>query len=301
MHVVGPLDIVDSQPSAQLTLLPGDVLKGVGGVNANIVNQGGTISPGDGPGTIFISAPISYSSASTYEVTIDGAATSTTCVDPAGCAGTYSSTVVTGAGNTFTAGGTIAPVLRGIGAPANNNYSPAAGTSFNVVHAAGGVLGSFSALTQPATGLAAGTRFDALYTANDINLYVTPANYQNLSAWNTTLNTNQSQVGGAINALRGTAGVRVSPTITTGSWQLVRPATAKSAGRHGRAFGRDNTRRQPRRVPDGGPIPRTDARSFHGRPVARRKSNRHGLCLRVPRRFGHQSRSRIRFGVAGAA
>jgi fibronectin-binding autotransporter adhesin len=220
MHVVGPLDVVDSQPSATLTLLPGDVLKGVGGVNANIVNNGGTISPGDGPGTLFISAPISYSSASTYEVTIDGAATSTTCVNPAGCAGTYSSIVVTGAGNTFTAGGTIAPVLRGIGAPANNNYSPAAGTSFTVVQAAGGVLGSFSALTQPATGLATGTRFDALYHTNDVTLYVTPANYQNLSAFGTKLNGNETQVGGALNALRGTAGVRVNSTLTAGLGNL---------------------------------------------------------------------------------
>lgn len=220
MQVVGPLDVVDSQPMAQLTLLPGDVLKGVGGVNANIVNQGGTISPGDGPGTLFINAPISYSSASTYEVTIDGAATSIGCLNLAGCAGTYSSTVVTGAGNTFTAGGTIAPVLRGIGAPANNNYSPAAGTSFTVVQTTGGVLGSFAALTQPATGLAAGTRFDALYHANDITLYVTPANYQNLSAFGTKLSANETQVGGAINALRGTAGVRVKPTMTAGLGNL---------------------------------------------------------------------------------
>ena len=147
MHVTGPLDILDSQPSATLTLLPGDVLKGVGSVNATIVNQGGTISPGDAPGTVFISASVSYGSASTYQVTIDGPLTSTGCVNPIGCAGTYSSTVVTGAGNTFTAGGTIAPVLRGPGLP--SNYTPPVTTSFTVVQASGGVLGSFAG-TGPA-------------------------------------------------------------------------------------------------------------------------------------------------------
>jgi fibronectin-binding autotransporter adhesin len=242
VHVVGPLDIVNG-PTEELIILPGDSLVGVGSVNiATVVEGGGTNAPGDGPGTIVATAPVTDLSGATYNVDIDGAAPSTGCVNPSGCAGEYSSTIVSGAGNTYTAAGTLAPILTAITPPANNTYIPPVTTSFVIVEAQGGVLGSFSALTQPALGvsgvsggLAAGTRLDVLYwpspttpfsnsstwplattaTTGAITLYVTPANYQNLSYWNVSLSENQNQVGYALNALRGQAGLRNSVTVTT--------------------------------------------------------------------------------------
>ncbi|MGA8613462.1 MAG: autotransporter domain-containing protein, partial [Xanthobacteraceae bacterium] len=228
VHVVGPLDVVSTATGAELIILPGDSLVGVGSVNVpTVIQGGGTNAPGDGPGTIVSTASVTDLAGATYTVQIDGPLNSfTNCSNPVGCAGQYSSTVVTGAGNTYTAAGTLAPQLTGIGAPANNTYIPPVTASFVIVQAAGGVLGSFSSITQPAQGvpgvsggLAAGTRFDALYgpstpsallNENAITLYVTPANYQNLSYWGVSLNENQSQVAGAVNALRGTAGVRNS-------------------------------------------------------------------------------------------
>jgi autotransporter-associated beta strand protein len=248
VHVVGPLDVVNGQ-TPELIILPGDTLVGVGTVNAMVVVEGGGgKAPGDGAGTIFANAPVVNLPGSTYTMAIDGPIPSVTnCVNPAGCAGQYSSFVVTG-GNTYTANGTIAPILRGIGAPANNDYTPPVGSAFLAVLAPGGVLGSFTSLTQPAAGLAKGTRFDALYfnvlvvpwTTSAINfaqdangnpeivaLYVTPASYQNLSPWNVSLTQNQSQVAFALDALRGVndlnpalslpAGLKNNPQAT---WDL---------------------------------------------------------------------------------
>ena len=236
VHVVGPLDIVNSQPTPELIILPGDTLVGVGSVSiATVVQGGGANSPGDGPGTIVVNAPVTDLAGATYTVAIDGPLSSVSCVNPLGCAGTYSSTVVTGAGNTYTAAGTLAPMLRGISAPANNNYTPPVTTSFVIVQAAGGVLGSFSGLTQPATGLTAGTRFDALYGPNAttpfvnsdaITLYVTPADYTNLSSFGVSLTGNQSQVGAALNALRGPAGLsnNLAATMDFGALFVQQPS-----------------------------------------------------------------------------
>jgi autotransporter-associated beta strand protein len=212
-HVVGPFEIVNSA-TPTLFIVPGDTLTGVGSVNINTVVQAFN-APGDGAGTLVFNANVTNTSSSTYNVLIDGPTSSIGCVAINGCAGQYSSIVVNGAGNTFTANGTIAPILRNIGAPANNDYTPPVTTSFLAVYAAGGVLGSFTSLTQPTAGLAPGTRFDALYTPNAITLYVTPSSYQNLSAWNTGLSFNQNQVATALDALRGIAGLRNSPMATT--------------------------------------------------------------------------------------
>jgi len=222
VHVVGPLDITNG-PTPELIILPGDSLVGVGSVNiATVIQGGGSNAPGDGPGTIVVNAQVTDLPNATFNLDIDGAMPSTGCANVAGCAGQYSSVIVTG-GNTYTAAGTIAPILRGISPPANNNYTPPVTTNFTVVTAMGGVLGSFSGITQPTSGLAPGTRFDALYfnvagasslnavtysqnsggNPNTVELWVTPASYQNLSAWNTVLPQNQSQVALALDALRG--------------------------------------------------------------------------------------------------
>jgi fibronectin-binding autotransporter adhesin len=242
VHVVGPLDVVNGT-TPELIILPGDTLVGVGGVNASVLVQGGGANaPGDGPGTIAVSAPVTDLPGATYSVEIDGPVSSVGCGNVNGCAGEYSSTIVTGAGNAYTAAGTLAPMLTGISAPANNTYIPPVTTSFVIVQAAGGVLGSFSGITQPAPGvvgvsggLAPGTRFDALYgpstptpfvNQNAITLYVAPADYTNLSAFNVGLSGNQEQVGSALNALRGQAGLRnsVAATMDLGALFVQQPA-----------------------------------------------------------------------------
>jgi autotransporter-associated beta strand protein len=252
-HVAGPLDLVNGS-TPELFIGPGDTLKGLGAVNVKVtILPGGAVDPGDGAGTLFLNASITNSPGSTSHFAIDGPVNSATnCVNLLGCAGQYSSTIVLGPGNTFTAAGTLAPQLTGIGAPANNTYIPAVTTSFVLVEAQGGVLGSFASITQPAPGvpgvsggLAAGTRFDALYwpnpttpfsnsstwalpptaTTGAITLYVTPASYQNLSYWNISLTNNQNQVAFALDALRGVndanpalslpAGLRNNPVVTS--------------------------------------------------------------------------------------
>ena len=251
VHVVGTLDIVNSA-TPELIILPGDQLVGVGSVNiATVVQGGGSSAPGDGPGTIVATASVADLPSSTYTVQIDGPINSAAnCPNPPninGCAGQYSSTVVTGVGNTYTAAGTLAPQLTGIGAPANNTYIPPVTTSFIIVQAQGGVLGSFSSITQPAAGtsssggLAPGTRLDTLYyntgsstpvasdsasspngktasqyaeNPNAIALWVTPASYTNLSSFGVTLSQNETNVGSALNALRGPAGLVNDPQAT---------------------------------------------------------------------------------------
>jgi autotransporter-associated beta strand protein len=207
-HVLGPLELVNgSQTDIYVSSI--NSLVGVGSVNANVIVQnGGLTAPGDGPGTITISGAVTNLPGSTFQVDVDGSASSIGCPSMLGCAGTYSSLVLTGAGGVYTAGGLIAPILRGIDPPANNTYTPTLGTTFLVVQAAGGVLGSYSSLTQPSSGLAAGTRFDTLFYSNDIELVVTPVTFKNVPGMGVTLNGNQNQVAGAIDALRGPAGPR---------------------------------------------------------------------------------------------
>src|SRR5262249_46721073 len=113
------------------------------------------------------------------------------------------------------------------------------GSMYTAVLASGGVLGSFTSITQPAVGagLAKGTRFDALYVNADasptttsaityaqnasgnptaVNLWVTPASYQNLSPWNVTLTRNQSQVAFALDALRGVNDLNPAASLPAG-------------------------------------------------------------------------------------
>jgi uncharacterized protein with beta-barrel porin domain len=240
VHVVGPLDVVNGA-TPELIIQQGEALAGVGSVNATVIVQsGGAKAPGDGPGTIFANAGVVNLPGSTYTVEIDGPLNSATnCTNPIGCAGQYSSVVVTG-GNTYTANGVIMPILRGIDPPANNNYTAPVGSSYTAVYALGGVLGSFTSLTQPAAGagLVKGTRFDALYFDIDaaasmtssaltyaqnpagnptaVNLWVTPSSYQNLQPWNVSLTQNQNQVAYALDALRGVNDLNPAASLPAG-------------------------------------------------------------------------------------
>jgi uncharacterized protein with beta-barrel porin domain len=183
-------------------------LRGTGTLGGIVtVANGGTLAPGNSPGTLTVAAPVVMAPGGTLALDVDGSGIGTG-------AGNFSRLLVTGAGNDFTAGGTLQPVLRDITGAANNDFTPALGQQFTVVSSQGGVRGSFAGLAQSA-GLAAGTRFDALYAPSSITLVVTPAVYGNLGLAGLPQTSNQSAVGQALDAIRPAAGVR--PGAATGA------------------------------------------------------------------------------------
>ena len=170
---------------------------GSGAINGGMEVRG-TLAPGNSPGRLVVSGSVTQFAGSTFAVDVDG--------DTPGIgAGHYDTLVLNGAGSVYTAAGTIAPKLRGITGDAGNAYTPAIGQTFTVVTAQGGVTGSYAALTQPTTGLAANSRFDVLYAPNAVVLTVTAASYARLFQGT---NGNAASVGGAIDGFRGAAGVR---------------------------------------------------------------------------------------------
>jgi fibronectin-binding autotransporter adhesin len=192
--------------AAGLRIAAGATLGGNGTVEHN-TTLSGVLSPGASPGVMGFTAPLALTDTAISVFEIDGTNTAVTG------AGSYDRVVVSGATSTFTAGGALQPQLRDIAGDATNTFTPSLTQAFRIVQAEGGVLGSFSGLTQPA-GLAPHTRFDALYTSNAITLWVTPDNYADLRPHGVYLTGNQSEVGKGLNALRGNAGVRVAADTT---------------------------------------------------------------------------------------
>ena len=203
LAVSGATLVDDGQIAAQsVNVAANGTLRGTGSIAA-ATTVAGTLAPGDaGPGTLTFTAPVTMLEGSTSAFYIDGTGTGTG-------AGSYSRVVVNGAGNTFTAAGALTPILRGIPAPATNTYTPPLGQQFQIVSAAGGVLGSYTSLTQPA-GLAAGTRFDAIYSPTALTLVVTPVSYGNLAQNGIRETANEQAVGAALDTVRPTAGVRMT-------------------------------------------------------------------------------------------
>lgn len=176
---------VNGSLASAVTVGAGGELRGTGTLGGGItVLSGGTLAPGNSPGTMTVTAPVTLAAGSYTGFDIDGTGTGTgygTGCNQAGpncnaTTGNYSRLLVTGAGGTLSAGGTLVPLLRGITGGASNTYTPPIGQAFQVITAAGGLTGRFSGLTQPA-GLSADTRFDALYGAISLVLVVTPASY----------------------------------------------------------------------------------------------------------------------------
>lgn len=177
----------------------GGTLRGTGRINGPMV-VGGTLAPGNSPGTMTVSGPVTQMPGSTFAVDIDGTGMGSG-------AGNYSRLLVVGAGNTYTANGQVEPLLRGISGAASNTYTPPLGQGFAIVQAEGGVRGSYGGLTQPA-GLAPGSRFDTVYRDQGIELYVTPASYADLGPLGIAANSNQRNVGLALERSRPTPGLR---------------------------------------------------------------------------------------------
>ena len=178
------------------------------GVVSQPTTLAGNLSPGNSPGTMVFTAPLVLTTSASLSLDIDGTSTGNG-------AGSYDRVVLTGATSSFTAAGMMKPALRGISGGASNSYVPPVGTSFNVVQAEGGVLGSFGGMMQPGAGLLPGSRLDALYTAQNITLYATPESYTNLRPFGLpALSVNQHATATALDALRPAPGVRTSTDAT---------------------------------------------------------------------------------------
>lgn len=200
----GTLSVTGSLASP-VTVETGATLRGTGTISGATTVRG-TLAPGNSPGTLTFTAPVTLAAGSTTRIEVDGYGTGDG-------AGNYSRVVVTTAADALTppgltAGGTLAPALRGLSAPATNSFTPVLGDRFTVVSAAGGVGGTFAGMTQPAEGLAAGTRFDTAYTATTVELFATPAAYADLSPLGLSQTANQRAVGAALDTLRPAAGTR---------------------------------------------------------------------------------------------
>lgn len=183
--------------NAPLVIANGGVLRGSGTISGPTTISG-TLRPGNSPGTLNFSAPVTQAAGSTLIIEIDGPGTGNG-------AGNYSRVIVNGAGNGYTvaSGATLTPVLRGITysageTPGTNSYNLTLGQRLaGIVQAQGGVFGTFSRVVQPTAGLPTGTRIVPLYTANSVDLYVAPAAYANY----TGLTRNEAAAGGVIDAL----------------------------------------------------------------------------------------------------
>jgi outer membrane autotransporter protein len=207
-----------------LTVSQASTLAGIGEIAGNAVISG-TLSPGKMPnvadlithGVIFPGETLDGNSAGllTFNGNVMLTGTATTRIDidgdllvPGG-PGTYDRIVVSGAGHTFTADGTLTPILRdSVGTV--NDFTPAIGANFKFISAEDGarVAGSFASLVQPTSGLPANGRFDLIYAPTAVTLAVTPSTFSGMSEGG--LNPNQQGVANILDSSRPAAGVMPS-------------------------------------------------------------------------------------------
>lgn len=207
--------------NGNLTVPAGMTLSGRGGVANGTLTVKGVYAPGNSPGTAESEGSVVFAPGSELDIEIDGTGTGDG-------AGNYDRIVFLEKEDTFTAGGALYPILRDISAPANNNYTPPLGQGFRIVNAPGGVLGSFEKLVQPDEGLRPGTRFDVVYGAGNLTLYVTPASYRNIAAAGAADNGNRQRVGAVLEGIRPDAGVRAGNADTKLLFDSLAPQTTSS-------------------------------------------------------------------------
>ncbi|MGU3658478.1 S8 family serine peptidase [Methylobacterium fujisawaense] len=186
--------------TSPVTVAANGTLRGIGTVAAP-VTVAGALRPGNSPGTLTVLGPVAFNPGSSLGLDIDGPGTGTG-------AGSYARLLALGPTGTVSASGTLVPELRGITGNAGNSFTPALGQRFGVLTAQAGLSGSFTGLAQPAAGLPAGTRFDALYAATGLDLVVTPAAYGNLAGLGLAQTGNARAVGAALDLARPAAGTR---------------------------------------------------------------------------------------------
>lgn len=181
-------------------------LSGNGTIVSNLLSRG-QISPGQSPGLLTINGDLTLAAGSQTNIEIDGR------IAQDG-AGGFDRISVLGVNRAVAIGGTLAPVLRGITGAASNNFTPKLGDSFRFLDVANGTItGSFAGLTQPGSGLAAGTRFDVVYGTGNLLLATTPLSYADLSGHGIPQSAAAVSIGRAIDASRPLAGIRPSDAL----------------------------------------------------------------------------------------
>ncbi|MGT2488605.1 S8 family serine peptidase [Methylobacterium oryzae CBMB20] len=191
---------LDGLWTSPVTVAAAGTLRGIGTIAAP-VTVAGALRPGNSPGTLTVLGPVALAPGSSLGLDIDGPGTGTG-------AGSYARLLALGSTGTVSANGTLVPELRGITGNATNSFTPALGQRFGVLTAQAGLSGSFTGLAQPAAGLPAGTRLDALYAATGLDLVVTPAAYGNLAGLGLAQTGNARAVGAALDLARPEAGTR---------------------------------------------------------------------------------------------
>jgi autotransporter-associated beta strand protein len=163
------------------------LLSGNGVVGSLALLPGSTVAPGNSVGTVQVIGDLTVASGASYQVQVDSIVAD----------------LVEVGGRATLSGGTI--VVTSIGS------NPAVGRSFPILTAVGGVFGSFDSMTEPVSGLAAGTRFDALYGSHAVSLVVTPDFYGKPGAAGVAESRSESAVGAALDAIRPAPGVAMDP------------------------------------------------------------------------------------------
>jgi subtilase-type serine protease len=121
----------------------------------------------------------------------------------------YQAAVGAGGSGLIRVGGTA--TLAGGTVTVTSTGSTPLGSAFPILAAAGGVSGSFGALTEPTSGLAAGTRIDTLYGGNTVWIATTPSLYGNLAAAGLPESSSESAIGNALDAIRLAPGTALDP------------------------------------------------------------------------------------------
>lgn len=207
---------------ANLTVPVGMTLSGLGGVTSgSTLTVNGTYAPGNSPGTAESYGSIVLNAGSALAIEIDGTGTGNG-------AGNYDRIVMLDSTGSFTLGGAMQPVLRGIGGSANNDYSPSLGQGFKIITAPGGVLGNFAEFVQPDSGLLSGTQFDTVFGATSLSLYATPSSYSNIAAAGVASNSNRQQIGEILQPIRPTPGVRETDATRKLLFDSLAPQTTSS-------------------------------------------------------------------------
>lgn len=195
--------------SSTVTVGTQGTLRGTGRISGATTITG-SLRPGNSPGTMTFTAPVTQGAGSTLALEIDGTGTGNG-------AGNYSRIIITGAGNGYSIGTgvTLTPVLRGItyatGETAGtNSFTLSLGQRLTgVIQAEGGVSGTFTTITQPTAGLAAGTRIVALYNPSSVDLFVAAASYGGLAG----LTPNHAAAGRAVDALEAARNPAAQPLL----------------------------------------------------------------------------------------
>ena len=200
----GTLSVSGSSPtgSGNVVVAASATLMGTGTI-AGTLTVDGSLKPGNSPGYLSSAQSVILNSGSTYKQDIAGT-TQASSTSPAGATGYYSFLNV-GGQLVINAGATLMPQLQNLFQTTESGYGSAAyipnlGDTFRIATAAGGISGTFSAITQPA-GLASGTQFLPFYNyagSNSIDLAVIPTSYATTLA---SASTNTQSVAAVLDKL----------------------------------------------------------------------------------------------------